>query len=92
MNAPNASEHIAYGMPAYKTYDKPLIYFGAYERHIGFYATPTGHKEFADELKSYKHSKGSVQFPIEESIPIELTTRIVKFRIKENEQKFNKKK
>jgi len=90
-NAPNASEHILYGMPAYKTFKKPLVYFAAYAKHIGFYATPTGHLEFANELKNYKHSKGSVQFPIGEPIPIELITRIIIFRVKENELNFKKK-
>ena len=89
-NAPNASEHILYGMPAYKTYDKPLIYFAAYTKHIGLYATPSGHQEFADELKHYKHSKGSVQFPINEPIDIPLIVKIVKFRVNGNALKFNR--
>jgi uncharacterized protein YdhG (YjbR/CyaY superfamily) len=85
--APGAEESIAYGMPAYKTNKRPLVYFAGFEKHIGFYATPTGHAEFADELSKYKQGKGSVQFPLDKPLPLELVSRIVKFRIKENAEK-----
>ena len=49
-------------------------------RHIGFYATPTGHEEFKKELSVYKQGKGSVQFPIKDEIPYQLIRKIVKFR------------
>ncbi len=83
-NAPEAEELISYGMPGYKTNKKPLVYFGAFKNHIGFYATPTGHSEFAVELSKYKQGKGSVQFPLDKPIPYELIERIVKFRVIEN--------
>lgn len=83
-NAPDAAESIAYQMPAYKTNGKPLVYFAAFKNHIGFYATPTGHSEFAKELSNYKQGKGSVQFPFDKPIPFDLIGRIVKFRVKEN--------
>lgn len=83
-NAPNAVESISYGMPAYKLNGKPLVYFAAYKNHIGFYATPTGHAEFAKELSVYKQGKGSVQFPIDKDMPYELIKRIVAFRVNEN--------
>jgi uncharacterized protein YdhG (YjbR/CyaY superfamily) len=83
-NAPGADESMAYGMPAYKTNKKPLVYFAAFKNHIGFYATPSGHSEFRDELAKYKQGKGSVQFPIDQPIPYDLIERIVKFRVIEN--------
>ena len=89
-NAPEAVESISYGMPAYKTFGKALVYFAGYKKHIGFYATPTGHKEFANELSNYKQGKGSVQFPLDHPIPYWLIEHIVIFRVKENEQKFKK--
>lgn len=82
--APEAEESINYGMPAYKTNGKPLVYFAGYKNHIGFYATPTGHEKFAEELSKYKQGKGSVQFPIDKPIPYDLIGRIVEFRVKEN--------
>lgn len=82
-----AVESISYGMPAYKLNGKPLVYFAGYKNHIGFYATPTGHSKFSKELSKYKQGKGSVQFPINQPIPLDLIKRIVEFRVKEN---FNK--
>ncbi|MCS3553766.1 MULTISPECIES: iron chaperone [unclassified Sphingobacterium] len=87
-HAPQATEGIAYGMPAYKLKGKPLVYFGGYQKHIGFYATPTGHSKFEIELASYKQGKGSVQFPLREPIPFELIGRIVEFRVSETLDKF----
>lgn len=82
-NAPDAEEMMAYGMPGYKINKKPLVYFAAYPNHIGFYATPSGHSEFKDELSVYKQGKGSVQFPLNKPIPYELIGRIVKFRVED---------
>jgi uncharacterized protein YdhG (YjbR/CyaY superfamily) len=84
-NAPEAIESISYGMPAFKTHGKPLVYFAAFKNHIGFYATPTGHKEFAADLSKYKQGKGSVQFPLDKPIPLDLIGRIVEFKAKHNE-------
>lgn len=81
--APDAAEGIAYGMPAYKLNGKPLVYFGGYARHIGLYATPTGHEAFQADLAGYKQGKGSVQFPLNQPIPYELIDRIVRFRVAE---------
>jgi uncharacterized protein YdhG (YjbR/CyaY superfamily) len=83
-NAPGANEHFAYGMPTFKLYKKPLVYFAAFKNHIGFYATPSGHTEFQEELSKYRHGKGSVQFPLDKPIPYKLIERIVKFRVTEN--------
>lgn len=85
--APGAEEGISYGMPAYKTYGKPLVYFAAYKGHIGFYATPTGHAAFVEELSRYKQGKGSVQFRLDEPIPYDLISSITKFRVAENAMK-----
>ncbi len=90
-NAPEAEEIIAYAMPAYKLNGRPLVYFAAFKNHIGFYATPTGHAEFAEELSKYQQGKGSVQFPHNEPVPLELVARIVQFRVKENLEKRRKK-
>lgn len=87
---PDAEELISYQMPAFK-FHGPLVYYAAFPKHIGFYATPTGHEEFKKELSVYKQGKGSVQFPLDEPLPIELISKIVKFRAKENVAKEKKK-
>lgn len=84
--APDVVEQMAYGMPGYKLNKKPLVYFGGFKEHIGFYATPSGHKEFEADLAKYKQGKGSVQFPLSEPLPVELIERMVKFRVRENNE------
>lgn len=77
---PESEETISYGMPAYKLNGEILVYFAGYKNHIGFYATPSGHKKFEKELSKYKGGKGSVQFPLNEEIPFDLIQKIVTFR------------
>lgn len=89
--SPEAVESMGYGMPAYKLNGKPLVYFGAYEKHIGFYPTPSGTIKFKKELSKYKSGKGSAQFQLDEPIPFDLIQKIVEFRVKEN-NKLKKKK
>lgn len=88
--APQATESISYGIPTYKTFGKPLVYFAGFKNHIGFYATPTGNTEFTEELTNYKHGKGSIQFPLKREVPLWLIEQMVIFRVKENEEKFRK--
>jgi uncharacterized protein YdhG (YjbR/CyaY superfamily) len=84
--APEAEEVISYKMPAYK-YFGMLVYFAGYEHHIGLYPTGSGIKEFEKEIAEYKSGKGSVQFPLDETLPIKLISKIVKFRVQENKEK-----
>lgn len=93
--APQAEEKISYQMPTFYLKGN-LVHFAAYKGHIGFYPAPRGIEAFKEELSAYKGSKGAVQFPIEEPLPLDLISRIVKFRVAENleiaEQKKRKKK
>ena len=84
--APGAEEVISYQMPAFK-YHGTLVYFAGYKNHIGFYPTSSPMKFFKDRLTNYKTSKGAIQFPINEAIPLALVKDIVKFRIRENLEK-----
>lgn len=78
--APEAVEGISYSMPAYKLNGKHLAFFAAYAGHIGFYATPSCHEAFAAELSIYKTGKGSVQFPLDSPLPLDLIRSMVAFR------------
>jgi len=89
--APKAEEVISYKMPGYK-YLGMLVYFAAYKNHIGFYPGAGGVLEFYKTLSSFKSAKGSVQFPHDRPIPFEVISKIVKFRVKQNEEKFSFKK
>ena len=84
--APQAEELISYNMPAFKQ-GGALVYYAAYKNHIGFYPTPGAIEAFKDELSVYKGAKGSVQFPLDKPLPLELISRIVKFRVETNLKK-----
>ena len=81
--APEAVEAISYQMPTFRLHGN-LVHFAAFPKHIGFYPAPTGMEEFQEELSRYKTGKGSVQFPLDQPLPLDLVRRIVEFRVKES--------
>jgi len=84
--APKAEETISYAIPTYKL-NGMLVHFAGYAHHIGFYPGAGGIEVFAEELSAYKTSKGTVQFPLDQPLPLKLVTKIVKFRVKQNLEK-----
>lgn len=87
--APDAEEAVKYGIPTF-VLNGNLVHFGGFQKHIGFYPTPSGIEEFKDELSVYESAKGSVQFPLDEPMPYRLIGRIVAFRAKEVREKKKK--
>jgi uncharacterized protein YdhG (YjbR/CyaY superfamily) len=83
--APGASEKISYQMPTWYL-NGNLLHFAAYQNHIGLYPAPSGVARFEEELRPYKHAKGSIQFPLDQPLPFDLIRRIVRFRVSENER------
>lgn len=88
--APEAIETINYKMPTFQ-FNGNLVHFAAYKQHIGFYPAPSGIEAFKKDLSKYKWAKGSVQFPLDKPIPLDLIAEIVKFRVIENSEKNNRK-
>ncbi|PKF75303.1 iron chaperone [Chryseobacterium sp. PMSZPI] len=86
---PDLEEYIGYQMPAFKYRGKPLVYFAGYKKHIGFYPGADGIKNFEKDFEKsdYKFSKGAVQFPITEDLPLKLIRKIVQFKVEKIEQK-----
>lgn len=87
---PEAEETISYAIPTFKLNGVYLVYFAGFAKHIGFYPAPIGMETFKEEFKNYKTGKGSVQFPLNQPMPLDLITRIVLFRKKEALLKFKK--
>ncbi len=81
--APGATERISYQIPTFYL-NGNLVHFAAFKNHIGFYPTSSGISAFQDELRGYKSAKGSVQFPIDKPLPMDLIKRIVRYRVEEN--------
>ena len=87
--APSAEEAIKYGMPTF-ILNGNLVHFGGYKKHIGFYPAPMGIEAF-EEAKQYETGKGTMQFPLDKPLPLDLISRIVKFRVEKSSEKGTKK-
>jgi uncharacterized protein YdhG (YjbR/CyaY superfamily) len=83
--APEAEETISYQMPAFRQ-NGVLVYFAAFKNHIGFFPTPTGIETFKNKLSAYKTSKGTIQFPLDQPLPLDLIKAIVRARVKQNKE------
>ena len=81
--APDAQEKISYQMPTFFLKGN-LVHFAAFKNHIGFYPTPSGTQAFRDEISIYQGAKGSIRFPLDQPMPLDLIRRIVEFRVQEN--------
>jgi len=81
--APGAKEGLKWGMPAF-SYRRILVTFAGFKNHIGFYPTPSAVTAFAKELSKFSTAKGSIQFPLEEPLPLSLVRKITAFRVKES--------
>lgn len=90
--APAAEECISYGMPTFKYKGKPLVYFAAFKNHFGFFPQPKAIEVFKDQLTGYETSKGTIRLPQDKALPKKLLADIVKFKLKENEEKAKLKK
>lgn len=82
-SAPGATEKISFAVPTFYLHGK-LVHFAGNPKHVGFYPGPSGIEAFKEELKPYKRGKGSVQFPLDRPLPLDLVRRIVEFRVEEN--------
>ncbi len=89
--APEATEKISYQMPTFYL-NGNLVHYAAFKNHIGFYPAPSGIEEFKEELAVYQSSKGAVRLPLDKPLPLDLVSRIVKYRVSENLKKSQVKK
>jgi uncharacterized protein YdhG (YjbR/CyaY superfamily) len=81
--APGAAEGLKWSMPAY-SYRRILVTFAAFKHHIGFYPTPPAVKAFAKQLSGYTTATGSIQFPLDKPLPLDLIRKITAFRVRES--------
>lgn len=88
-SAPGATESLKWRMPAY-SYRRILVMFAGYKHHIGFYPTPAAMKAFAPELSKFVTGRGSVQFPLEQPLPLALISKMTAYRVRESIEKDGK--
>ena len=90
--APQAEEKISYQMPTFTLNGTYLVYFAGWKTHIAFYGAPRGNAEFKEDLSAYETGQGTLKFPLDKPMPLDLITKIVKFRVAENLKRTDKKK
>ena len=90
--APDAGEKISYNMPTFTLNGSYLVYFAGWKNHIAFYGVPRENADFTEDLSAYETGKGTLQFPYDKPLPLDLITKIVKFRAAENRKRTDKKK
>jgi uncharacterized protein YdhG (YjbR/CyaY superfamily) len=81
--APDAEETISYGIPTFRLNGAPLIYFAGFKKHVSVYPAPVGNPDFADEMRVYGSGKGTAKFPLDRPIPLDLITRMTRFRVQQ---------
>ncbi len=79
--APSASERICMRIPTFDLNGKWLVHYAGFDKHIGFYPQPDAVLAFKDKLTGYKTSKGTIQFPLNSALPVDLIREIVKYRV-----------
>ncbi len=84
--APQATEKISYGIPTFYQSEN-LVHFAGYKNHIGFYPGAEAIKVFSKDFEGLKTSKGAVQFPFSEPLPLELIKQIVAYRLERLKEK-----
>jgi len=77
---PSATEGFSYGVPAFLELNKPVILYAAFKSHLGIYPTPPVIKHFEKELKGYKTSAGTIQFPLDGPLPKTLIKKIISYK------------
>ena len=84
--APEATETISYQMPAFKQHGI-LVFFAAWEKHIGLYPPVSGNKALEKAVARYAGPKGNLKFPLDQPIPYDLIEQIVKLRVQQDNEK-----
>ncbi|HUR67391.1 MAG TPA: DUF1801 domain-containing protein [Chitinophagaceae bacterium] len=89
--APGAKEVISYSIPGYRQHGM-LVFFAAWQNHISFYPAPWEAASLREKMSAYKGSKGTIQFPLDQPLPFSLVTKMVKYRLRQNQERANAKK
>lgn len=85
--APEATEIISYGIPAFDLNGKHLVFFAGWKHHISLYPVPAGDEAFQRELSLYKRAKGTIQFPLDKPLPYNFIEKFVTFLMIESPEK-----
>jgi len=78
---PGADERISYGIPTFDLGGRHVIHFAGFQRHVGLYPTPQGIAAFEADLAPFVQGKGSVQFPLDQPLPVALIEKVARYQL-----------
>ena len=88
--APDAKEKISYQIPTFELNGRNLVHFAGWKKHVSLYPIPAGDEAFEKEIAQYVAGKGTLKFPLDEPVPLELIGEVVKFSVAGNLEKVRK--
>ena len=83
---PGAEERIRYGMPAFLLGDRYALHFAGWKHHVSVYPIPDGDAALDSELAPYKAARGTLQFPLDKPMPLELIGRVATRRLQQERE------
>ncbi|MBI4760845.1 MAG: iron chaperone [Chloroflexota bacterium] len=89
--APAAKEKISYQIAAFELNGRNLVYFAGWKRHVSLYPLPAGDEAFRQEISRYVDGKGTLKFPLDESLPLKLIEKVVRLHVAENKKRAGRK-
>lgn len=89
--APAAKEKISYQIAAFELNGRNLVYFAGWKRHVSLYPLPAGDEAFEQEISRYVDGKGTLKFPLDESLPLKLIEKVVRLHVAENKKRAGRK-
>ncbi len=87
---PDSTEVINYRIPAFR-HKRVLVWYAAFSDHCSIFPTAAIIEAFKDELAGYATSKGTIQFPLDQRVPVTLIKKVVKARVAQMKKKKKKK-
>jgi uncharacterized protein YdhG (YjbR/CyaY superfamily) len=75
---PGTEERISYGIPTFTLDGRYVVYFSAWKAHIAVYPVPEGDEALQRELAPYRAGKGTLRFPTNRPMPLDLIGRVAR--------------
>ena len=88
---PEAEEKISYQIPTFELNGRNLVHFAAWKKHVSLYPIPAGNEAFEKKIAKYIAGKGTLKFPLDEPMPLDLISEVVKVSLVGNLEKVGKK-
>ena len=84
---PGTEEAISYGIPTFTLNGRYVVYFSGWKKHVSVYPIPQADEELAREIAPYQAGKGTLKFPLDEPMPLDLIKRVAARLLEQRRQR-----